>query len=108
MASPLSAPVSTSDQLTPLRIAEASVPLEMASSVVEVSVWVAESVIVGASLTAVTLIELVALLAEKAVVVPELATLTYLARELVEAVPLVWSQALKVKVAVSAFWVFGV
>ena len=51
MASPLMAPVSTSAQLTPLRMAEASVPLEVASSVVEVSVWVAALVIVGASLT---------------------------------------------------------
>jgi hypothetical protein len=54
-------------------MAEASVPLEVASSVVEVSVCVAALVIVGASLTAVTLIDAVALLVEKAVVPPELA-----------------------------------
>jgi hypothetical protein len=54
-------------------MAEASVPLEVASSVVEVSVCVAAFVIVGASLTLVTTICPLALLVEKAVVPPELA-----------------------------------
>ena len=73
IAKPLSAPVSTSAHETPLRMAEASVPEEVASSVVEARLCVAPLLIVGASLTAVTLIEAVALLVENAVVPPALA-----------------------------------
>ena len=40
IASPLTAPVSTSAQLAPVKIAEASVPEEVVSSLVPVSVWV--------------------------------------------------------------------
>ena len=73
MAKPLRALVSTSAQLTPLKMAEAKVPLEVVSSVVAAKVGVAPLVMVGASLTAVTLIEAVALLFENAVLPPELA-----------------------------------
>ena len=73
IARPFRALVSTSAQVTPVKIAEASVPLEVVFSLVAVRVCVAAFVTVGASLTAVTLMEAVALFVEKAVVPPALA-----------------------------------
>src|SRR5204863_442073 len=57
MASPLSALVSTSAQLAPVKIVLAVVPLEVVFSSVPERVTVAPLVIVGASFTAVTVMD---------------------------------------------------
>ncbi len=61
----------------------------------------------GASLTGLTVIEPVAEPEENAVVPPELAVVAYAATALVDAVPDVWSHALKPKVAVSPLFASG-
>ena len=65
IASPLSAPVSTSAQLALVRIVLASVPLDVVSSLVPARVTVAPLVIVAASLTDVTVIDAEAELADE-------------------------------------------
>ena len=70
IAKPLDGLVSTSAQVEPLRIAEASVPEEVVFSFVVAKVWVYALVIVGASLTLETTICAVAEFVENAVVPP--------------------------------------
>ncbi len=94
IAIPPTAPASTSAQVAPVRMAEASVAEELVSSLVPVSVKLCPLVIVGASLTLVTVIWAEALFVEKAVVPPRWRLSHNSVWRLVDAVPLVWSQAL--------------
>ena len=70
IAMPFSAPVSTSAHAAPSRIVSTVVPAGVVSSFVVPSDTVAPSVIVGASLTAVTVIDAVSLAVLNAVVPP--------------------------------------
>ena len=89
MAKPLTAPVSTSAQVELVRIALESVAEEVVSSVLDVRTTDAPLVIVGASLTLVTVIDAVAMLVEKAVVVPLVEVSALPGVALVDAVPVV-------------------
>ena len=93
IAKPLTAPVSTSAQVELVRIALERVPEEVVSSVLEVRTTDAPFVIVGASLTEPIVMDAVAMLVEKAVVVPLVEVSALPAVALVDAVPVVWSQA---------------
>ena len=93
MAKPLTAPVSTSAQVELVRIVLERVAEEVVSSVLEVRTTDAPLVIVGASLTEPIVMDAVAMLVEKAVVVPLVEVSALPAVALVDAVPVVWSQA---------------
>ena len=87
MARPLTAPVSTSAQVELVKIVLESVAEEVVSSVLEVRTTDAPLVIVGASLTEVTVMDAVAMLVEKAVVVPLVEVSALPGVALVDAVP---------------------
>ena len=89
MAKPFTAPVSISAHVELVKIVLESVAEEVVSSVLEVRTTDAPLVIVGASLTLVTVIDAVAILVEKAVVVPLVDVSALPAVALVDAVPVV-------------------
>ena len=101
IAIPLKALVSTSAQVALARMELAVVPVEVVSSFVEVRVIV-PVLIVGASLTLLTVMLDVAVAVLNAVVPPLDAVVT-----LVPVAPVVWSQAQKVTEADVPFWAFG-
>ena len=90
-AMPFSAPLSTSAQLAPVRIALTVVPLEVVSSLVPVRLTLAPLVMVGASLIALTVKLAVSVALENALLPPLL-----LVSAVPPFVPLVRSQARKV------------
>src|SRR5213075_537115 len=98
IAIPFDALVSTSAQLALVRIELAVVPLEVVSSFVPDKVTVVPLVIVGASLTLVTVMLDVAVAVLNAVVPPLVVVSTF-----VPCVPEVWSQAQNVTLAAVPF-----
>ena len=101
-AIPFCAPLSTSAQLAAVRIALIAVADEVLFSSVALRAMVEPLLNVGASLTALTVIEALSVAAEKAVLPPltEVSTL-------LPAVPLTWSQARNDSVALVAFCASG-